>query len=106
MASAVRPVHLAVLGAGALGTAGLVLAGHPLLGSMVLALGLLAYGALIGLDMFDPRFIRRVHEQDATTPAASVDVPPAAPVSADQPGARPADAPAADLAAGIDEQPP
>lgn len=63
IASASSPINLAVLGAGTLGAVGLVLAAHPMLGIMVLALGVLAYGALVGLDMFNPAFIRRVHSQ-------------------------------------------
>jgi hypothetical protein len=104
VASARRPGHLGVLGAGVLGTAALVLAGHPLLGVMVLALGVLAYGALIGLDMFDPRFIRRVHERDAT--AAMTPAQPAARATADQPGAPPAGEAAVETAAGERIDPP
>lgn len=63
IASASSPVNLGVLGAGTLGAVGLVLTAHPMLGVLVLALGVLAYGALIGLDMFNPAFIRRVYEQ-------------------------------------------
>jgi hypothetical protein len=63
IASASSPVNLGVLGGGTLGTVALVLAGHPMLGIMVLALGVLAYGALVGLDMFNPKFIRQVYEQ-------------------------------------------
>jgi hypothetical protein len=63
IASASNPVNLGVLGGGTLGTVVLVLAGHPMLGIMVLALGVLAYGALVGLDMFNPKFIRQVYEQ-------------------------------------------
>ncbi|HWN70734.1 MAG TPA: hypothetical protein VNM90_24000 [Haliangium sp.] len=63
IASASSPVNLGVLGGGTLGTVALVLSGHPMLGIMVLALGVLAYGALVGLDMFNPKFIRQVYEQ-------------------------------------------
>jgi hypothetical protein len=79
VASASSPVNLGVLGGGTLGTVALVLAGHPMLGIMVLALGVLAYGALVGLDMFNPKFIRQAYEQsdpDAALRAASAAVMP------------------------------
>lgn len=62
VASAASPMNLGVLGTGTLGTLGLVLAGKPIIGVFVLALGVVAYGALIGLDMFNDKFIRKVYE--------------------------------------------
>lgn len=73
VASAASPVNLGVLGAGILATAGLVVAGMPMIGVSILGLGTLAYGALVGLDLFSPRFIRKVYglpEPGAKAPAA------------------------------------
>lgn len=71
VASASSAGNLGVFGAGTLGAVGLILSGHSVLGIMVLALGVLAYGALIGLDLFNPRFVRSVYglaDPDAEAP--------------------------------------
>jgi hypothetical protein len=62
VASASSTGNLAVFGTGTLGAAGLILSGHAMLGVLVLALGVLAYGALIGLDLFNPKFVRKVYD--------------------------------------------
>ena len=61
VASAASPVNLGVLGSSTVGTLGLVVAGHPILGAAVAGIGALAYGALIGLDLFNDKFISKVY---------------------------------------------
>ena len=61
VASASSAGNLGVFGAGTLGAVGLILSGHSMLGVLVLALGVLAYGALIGLDLVNPNFLRKVY---------------------------------------------
>lgn len=65
LASATSKLHLGVAGSGvlcALGASGLDLGGS-LLPSLTMGLGLLAYAALVALDVTNPEFIRRANSR-------------------------------------------
>lgn len=53
-------VNLGVLGAGSAGAAVLAMAQGPVVGGLTLLLSAAAYGALVGLDLFNPKFLERL----------------------------------------------
>ncbi len=65
VASATSKLHLAVAGAGVLGAvlAGALDLGGQMLPSITLGLGLLAYAAMLALDVSNPDFIRRANSR-------------------------------------------